>query len=203
MKLYIVRHGQTEWNVEKRMQGWGDSPLTQTGIRDAGLLRERIKEVPFDEAWASPLKRAEQTADILVPDQQIHVHEGLKEMRLGSMEGKRQEDLHPSEKKTWQTFWEDPERFQPNGGETYGEVEKRVNGFLEDISRTSSGNVLLVTHTVVIKLLINRFEDRPLRRIWEPPYVHETCLTIVDWDGTNGKIEVSCSIDHTKAGRGW
>lgn len=64
--IYITRHGQTQWNVEKRMQGRQDSPLTEQGMRQAMWLRDALKHVDFDAMYASPSPRARRTAEILL-----------------------------------------------------------------------------------------------------------------------------------------
>ena len=61
MKLYIIRHGETPWNAEGRLQGQTDIPLNENGIRLAKITGEALKDVPFDFAISSPLKRARQT----------------------------------------------------------------------------------------------------------------------------------------------
>lgn len=69
--LYITRHGETEWNTEKRMQGWSDSNLTVKGGEHAALLGNRLKEVSFDAIYSSPSKRTELTAGLIKGDKDI------------------------------------------------------------------------------------------------------------------------------------
>ena len=66
MRLFVTRHGQTDWNLERRLQGWADNPINETGIKQALLLREQIREIPFDICYSSSLLRAATTAQILM-----------------------------------------------------------------------------------------------------------------------------------------
>jgi probable phosphoglycerate mutase len=66
MRLFVTRHGQTDWNLERRLQGWADNPINETGIRQALELREKIRDIPFDICYSSSLLRAAETAQILM-----------------------------------------------------------------------------------------------------------------------------------------
>lgn len=89
MRIYLVRHGQTDWNLEKRMQGREDVPLNATGRAQAEKLRDKIRGLEFDVVYASPLKRAAETAEIAVGDRyEIIYDERLVERSFGEFEGK-------------------------------------------------------------------------------------------------------------------
>lgn len=89
MKIYLARHGQTDWNVQHKAQGRTDIPLNATGRAQAEELRNKIKDLEFDAVYASPLKRAAETAEIAVGDRYdiIH-HDLLLERSFGDFEGK-------------------------------------------------------------------------------------------------------------------
>ena len=89
MKLYLARHGQTDWTLEERAQGQTDNQLKETGIRQAEELRERLKSYDFDICYVSPLRRALQTAEIAVDGRtRILIDDNLKERNFGELEGK-------------------------------------------------------------------------------------------------------------------
>ena len=89
MKIYLVRHGQTDWNTEMRAQGRKDIPLNATGRAQAEELRDKIKDLEFDAVYASPLKRAAETAEIAVGDRyKIIYDDRLVERSFGDFEGK-------------------------------------------------------------------------------------------------------------------
>ena len=89
MKIYIVRHGETDWNGPRRLQGRSDIPLNETGIEEAKITGEALKDVPFAAAFVSPLTRTRQTAELLIRDRHIPVYrdERIIEMCFGVYEG--------------------------------------------------------------------------------------------------------------------
>jgi probable phosphoglycerate mutase len=200
--LYIVRHGETEWNVEKRLQGHHDSPLTQLGELQADWLHEALKEVEFDGIYTSSSQRAVRTTEIISRQQKSPIVkvDQLREMYLGEWEGKRQSDLLKSEPHEFQSFWHTPHLFQPTTGESFLEVQDRVIDKLKQIHRNhySDSPLLIVTHTVVVKVLMAYFEGRPLSNIWDPPYLHPACLCKVEFDGDKSTIYLHGDTSHYK-----
>ena len=87
-ELYLMRHAQTLFNVQRRTQGWSDSPLTQKGIEDALKAGERLraKQLCFDAFYSSTQERASDTLELLFPNQEYSRLKGLKEMNFGAYE---------------------------------------------------------------------------------------------------------------------
>ncbi len=90
LKLYVIRHAETEWNAQQRMQGWKDSSLTETGRKHATLLQERLRTVPFTALYCSPSDRTKETAQIVLGQRDVPMYfdERLREIHLGHWEGK-------------------------------------------------------------------------------------------------------------------
>ncbi len=91
MKLFLVRHGQTDWNIGKKIQGSTDIPLNQTGIQQTEQLRDQIRSrnLRFDYCYVSPLQRAQKTAEIITDGQYDFIHDALlTERGYGTLEGK-------------------------------------------------------------------------------------------------------------------
>ena len=90
MKLYIIRHGETSWNVERRLQGASDTDLNENGIALAAITGAAMKEIPFDCCFSSPLKRARETARLVLAGRNIPVTEDerLREISFGEWEGR-------------------------------------------------------------------------------------------------------------------
>ena len=91
-KVYLIRHGKTQWNLESRYQGAnGDSPLLKDSYREIELLASSLQRIPFEYAYTSPLKRARVTAQALLnhlnPEIPLTIDSRLKEFNLGKMEG--------------------------------------------------------------------------------------------------------------------
>ena len=137
MKLYIIRHGETSWNAEGRLQGQTDIPLNENGIRLAKITGEALKEVPFDLAISSPLKRARQTADLVLAGRQVPVLEDarIEELSFGSWEGlgcRKANFEIPSEH--FQDFYQDPFHFQTAAdGETITQLCARTRAFWDEL----------------------------------------------------------------------
>ncbi|WP_418300897.1 histidine phosphatase family protein [Lysinibacillus fusiformis] len=185
--LYIVRHGQTEWNVQKKMQGHKDSALTELGESQAQWLYESLNNVEFDGIYTSSSLRAVRTAEIISGEQKVAIirSDQLKEINLGEWEGQIQEDIEKKDPERFKSFWKTPHLFKLNSGESFIEVQNRVLPELKDIISNHIGrNILIVTHTVVVKILMAYFEERALSDIWNPPYIHPTslCKVVIEED---------------------
>ena len=130
MKLYIIRHGETVWNTEGRLQGRADIELNENGIRLARVTARGMADIPFDLAITSPLKRARQTAELVLDDRKVPILEDarLEEITFGEWEGlccRRDNYQIPS--KDFQDFFMNPFKYQPPvGGETIRQVLDRT-----------------------------------------------------------------------------
>lgn len=201
LKLYIVRHGETEYNVQKRMQGSIDSPLTERGKAHAVALGERLKEVQFDKIYSSPSERAYRTAEIIrgkaaIP---IGIEEEFREMNLVHWEGKSKEELTALCPEEYDRFWNAPQLHQLEGGDTFYEVQERAVAMLQKlIHENKSGNILIVTHSVVILTISVYFRQLPIEKLWEPPYIHDTSVTLLTAEAGQARLEYVGDISHIR-----
>ena len=154
MKLYIARHGQTDWNLENRAQGRTDVPLNKTGILQAEKLREKIAGMDFDICYASPLKRAAKTAEIAVDGKcPVMYNELLVERCFGDFEGK--------EGKDWMEIMDGIDIFDRRLNYSEHEIEpiceilERSRKFLELVKAENpdDARILVVAHGVILKTL--------------------------------------------------
>lgn len=197
--LYIVRHGQTEWNVEHRMQGHQDSPLTELGIKQAKWLGDALRSDHLDVVYSSSSPRACHTADLIRGGREIAIHErdDLKEINLGVWEGLTQDEAKATFSEQFDYFWHNPAEFLVDGSETFIQVKDRAISLLHDILRQHEGqSILIVTHTVVVKLLMAYFENRPLQNIWNLPFIYPACLCKVEVSERNHEIILHGDIGH-------
>ncbi|MEK8127673.1 histidine phosphatase family protein [Paenibacillus filicis] len=181
--LYLVRHGQTEWNVEHRMQGHQDSPLTELGIRQANWLGDALQNERIDTVFSSTSRRAVRTAELIRGARELPVQESdeFREINLGIWEGRTQAEVKELFPVQFDQFWSDPEAFQVEGSETFRQVRERAAAKLDEILQAHPGrSILLVTHTVVVKLLMAYFENRPMNELWNLPYIHPACLCKIE-----------------------
>lgn len=189
--LYLTRHGQTEWNVQHRMQGHMDSALSELGVKQAEWLSLAMQSTPLDKIYASSSPRALRTAEIIRGERTIPLEtsDAFKEIGMGVWEGCDSTELEAEYPAQYRYFWEDPEKFKVEGSETFAEVQARALEKLQDILAQHEGEtVLIVTHTVVIKLLMAYFEGRVMQKLWDLPYINPTCLSRIDF--TDGVPEI-------------
>lgn len=154
MKILVTRHGETEWNRKNLILGRTDIPLNETGIMQAKKLRDNIQcEIGY--VISSPLKRAAKTAQIICENRNMEIlyDERLIEMDFGIFEGRdRADDLFQKEKRNFFTRY-------PKG-ESYFQVAQRVYNCLDEIiERYSDGNVLIVTHNGICRVINTYFCD--------------------------------------------
>jgi len=186
--VYMTRHGETEWNLQIRMQGRNNSPLTDAGIAGACLLKEQIKDIPFTECYASPLPRALHTASILIGGRPVRLvpEKRLAEMDLGIWEGVRMEDARAAYPETFQNFRTHPDIFTPvSGGENFYDVVSRAQSFLKsmELLKPADAPVLAVTHGILLQAIMMLCEGRDMSTLRSGQTVDQTRLFHIRHDG--------------------
>lgn len=171
IEYYIVRHGQTQWNVEGRLQGHLDSPLTDEGIASAHRLKETLKHMTFDAVYSSPSRRAVKTAQIATALDNLVLDERLMEIQLGDWQGVRLQDIQVSYPEQYHAFFNDPTRFYKADAESFKDVLKRVHSFLTDANcehfqQGKVKRILIMTHGVTLMVFVNLFLNQPLTKLW-------------------------------------
>lgn len=182
-KLYITRHGQTEWNLEGRIQGQKDSNLTELGEKQATWLGERLKDTEIDVIISSSNGRAMRTAELIRGNRDIEIltNDNLMEMNIGDWEGQLHLEIEQHSPDEQKNFWNFPHLYKPNGGETFEQVFNRVSNEIEKVILEHEGkNMLIVTHAIVLKSLITYFENKEIKDLWTGKFMHSTCLNIVE-----------------------
>lgn len=208
LKLYLTRHGQTLWNLEGRFQGWNDSPLSEKGISNAEALRERLKDIKFYEVYTSPVGRAMSTAQIIsgLKKDEIIPDENLREINLGSWEGKLVKEVEALYPEEYRTFWHNPHLYKREGSESYCDVQKRalitVKNVVKEHGKTNR-NILFVTHTITLKTIMAYFENRDIRDFWNPPFIYDTSLSMVEIIDGQSKIILYGDIMHISELKGY
>lgn len=166
MKIYLVRHGETDWNKAGRMQGRQEVDLNLFGLKQAHLLGKRLKNIPFDLAYSSPQSRAIQTAEMVMHHHPIHLktHTALQEIDLGEWEGLTWTEVKRRYKGVVDDLQKDRKMAKIHGGETYEDVVKRAMLFLETLENKPYEHVLVMSHAGVIKMLIAHLLGLPLEK---------------------------------------
>ena len=198
--LYLTRHGQTEWNLEGRLQGRQDSPLTPQGRLHAQWLSDSLAETRLDAIYSSSSPRALRTAEILRGSRSLEIKamDELREIDMGGWEGRIGAEIEASSPDAYHAFWNTPHLYEPiNGGETFVQLGERVVPAVEQILSDNPGRtILVVTHAGVLNLLMTAFHGQPLSEMWKPPILQSTCLCEVVYDSEGAKVERHGDISH-------
>lgn len=201
LTLYITRHGQTVWNVQSRMQGWADSPLTEVGITAAKQLGARLHDVPFDAVYSSTSGRTLHTAELIIGEREVLLcmKDDLREINIGEWQGLLSADIESKFAEQLKTYFERPSHYESTSGENFHILKERVVRAIDEIALAHpNGHVLVVTHGVVKKCLINHFSGANLDSLWEPPFIHRTSLTVLEIDTDRRELTMIGDMAHAE-----
>ena len=183
MVIYVMRHGQTDWNVAKRLQGRSDTVLNENGRELARKTGEALLAVPFAAAFCCPLKRAKETAALVLGGREIPVFEDerLIEISFGVYEGLcSAKDHYEIPDREFSYFFTAPNKYRvPEGGESFEELHRRTADFLRDITarqELEDKTVLVSTHGAAGRALLNALRIFEQKDFW------------------NGGVSPNCSI---------
>ena len=182
MELHLIRHGQTNWNEERRAQGQSESKLTKKGKEQALALKEKISHITFDQIFCSSSLRTRQTAELIFPNQALNIEylDSLKEIFLGSWEGRLYKDIEVANPESHNHFWEEPHLFDLRGAETFYQLQERAVSTVQKIAKNStSKKVVIVSHGALIKSLLCDAERKPIKELWSPPRMHNCAHSII------------------------
>ncbi|KAJ8602049.1 hypothetical protein CTAYLR_002764 [Chrysophaeum taylorii] len=192
VRLYLCRHGQTDYNAEGKIQGSGvDRSLSEVGLAQAESIGEALRDIPLDMIGSSTLTRAIQTAEAISkrhPGANRVEHEGLREMNFGDMEGKVLEDFRHNYQiliEAWAVG--DVRRRWPGGGESPFDVESRARAALRDLGiigvncERGVRHVALVTHGRFNKILLASLLGEGLNRAGLIKQ-ENCCINVIDID---------------------
>ena len=140
MKVYMVRHGESEFNRSRQLAGWTDTPLTDKGVHEAELARKNFEGVRLDKIFSSDLSRAVKTAQTITGESDFEQLELLREMDIGSLAGKQYASLDADVKACV-----DSGRYAKFGGEDNEDFMKRIEKFKTRLE-SEEGNVGVFTH---------------------------------------------------------
>lgn len=171
MKLWITRHGQTDYNKKKIMQGAINIPLNENGRAQAEEVRDKLKGISFDAVIASPMDRAVETASIItgLPENDIIKDKRIREFGFGRFENVEYCKMGPA----MTLYWILPELFPcPKTVETIPAATRRIKSFLNDLRTKDYENVLIVCHGGIIRVLSGVLEGRKNNIKWRPKPVN-------------------------------
>lgn len=182
MNLYLIRHGETDYNKNRRIQGQCDIELNEYGRELARVTAEGLKDVSFDVVFTSPLKRAKETAQIIIDGREIPVieDERIQEIGFGEYEGLccGFKGYNIPDDRAFLNFFHDTANYQvPPKGESFEEVIQRTGDFLSELiheEKYADKTVLVSTHGCALKAILANINHTPIGEFWGEG-VHKNC----------------------------
>ena len=183
MIIYVMRHGQTDWNVSKRLQGRSDIQLNENGRELAWRTGQELLKIPFYMAFSSPLKRAKETAILALGGRELAVveDERIIEISFGEYEGLCSgKENYQIPDRNFTNFFTAPDQYKvPKGGESFKQLQVRTALFLKDITsrpELEDKTILVTTHGAAGRAILNTLRFYALKDFW------------------NGGVSPNCSI---------
>jgi alpha-ribazole phosphatase len=202
MKLFLVRHGETDWNLTRRYQSYSDVPLNQNGIQQAQALAKRLAKEKIDAICSSDLSRTMETAKWIAneyePIPAIQCDPRWRELSFGKWDGLNHEEIQAG----WQTevnaWYADPLNVSPPNGETMLQLLERVQAALDELqSKHKDETVLIVSHGGTIQVLLCMLLGVDLNRYWQF-HVKPAALTEIHVYEVGAILEVFNDTNHLK-----
>lgn len=200
MRVYIIRHGETEYNRRGILQGNINSPLLEESIDKAKELNKWASSINFDMVMSSNLNRAFDTAKIIIDNKyDISKNKDISEMTFGYWQGKTKEEIFQSEpdKEQYHNYFFAPNNYKNiNGGESFSDIVERANNFIEtlkNMEKDGKKDILVVTHGAFIKAVAMVVKENPIEKFWEEPFVYNLSLTLLEV--VNGKVNLLMESD--------
>lgn len=199
MQLILIRHGETLWNKEGRIQGTSDIELSETGMEQARRLALSLKDSDIGAIHASPLKRAYRTAEIInnFHGRKIEVHRELMEMDQGDFEGLSFHELMACEKEFIHRWIADPASVKMPRGESLAELQERVWPPVEKIIAAGQ-DALVVAHNFTIAAILCRIRNISLSE-FRSTCVDTASRTVIRFRDGLADIEVMNDLSHLTA----
>jgi broad specificity phosphatase PhoE len=168
--IYLIRHGETEWNREEIFRGRADISLNAIGFKEAELIGEYLKGMDIHVVYSSPLSRARETARRIaqVFNLKVQLLEGMIDMNFGRWEGRPVKEVQIHEKELYQQWIERPHLVRFPGGESLDEVRIRAMDTLEGVVQAYHGNnIVIVSHRVINKVIISGILGLDNSHFWQ------------------------------------
>ncbi len=155
-QIILVRHGETEWNIKEVFRGRIDIGLNEAGLKQAELLAQYLSDVKIDAIYTSPLKRAFTTAEMIARYHKldVEVDPGLIDFDFGEWQGLTRQEVRDRYPELYAVWISHPDQAKMPAGESLDEVRIRAMSVIEKVIAKYKGNVVLVSHRVVSKVLI-------------------------------------------------
>jgi len=198
VRIILVRHGETTWNIEGRYQGQEDTPLSQRGIEQGKLLAQCLAKIPIDLCISSPLKRSHQTCQMCASFHNLHVQpdERLLEINHGAWEGALAEEIRRNYPVEFSQWHNQPHLVQMPGGETLDDVRLRVRAAFDEYAlKYDSKTILISAHDAVNKAIICDLLDLEMSHFWQIKQ-DNTCINVLEYTDNCWRLVLLNYIGH-------
>lgn len=203
LRLYLVRHGVTTWNVEGRLQGQTDTPLSQDGVEQAHRLAARLSKEALDAVYSSDLARALGTAEIIARPHGLTVAVSpiLREAGFGLWEGLTESEIiEQGQEDLWNNYRADSLTHRPPEGESLDDVCARMLGVLQQIkSSHPSGTVAVVGHGGSLRAILCDALGSPISA-WRRISQSNACLNLIEYWDRGPIVKFLNDTGHLKTG---
>ena len=198
MKLLLIRHGQTDWNLLGKYQGQTDIALSGEGIRQADLLAQNFPVDTLDIIYTSDLQRAFMTAERLAEkfSAPLYADKALRELNFGAWEGLTYQEIAERWPQEVQNLFGAPEKLQIPEGETFLMLQRRAMDKIHEIRAENEGkNVAVVAHGAISKAILTALLHIPLHYVWTLRQ-DNTAVNILRFDDEFVSVELLNGISH-------
>lgn len=191
-RIYLVRHGETDWERQNRFEGRLDSPLTEHAEMNAKRRCAQLREVPFVAAISSSAGRALSTRNLLLGDRSVPrlTHAGVIDMHLGELEGMSEANARQLYPEALHDLAVNPDSFVAPNGESFEDVQYRAVNAINQLARQyQGGSILVVSHAAVIATVACHFEKTTLSHFWKYGEVASLSGLVATYRGRDGWVE--------------
>lgn len=200
VRWFMVRHGETDWNIEGRAQGQTDTPLNPKGFAQAQLLGSRLASVEFAAAYASDLTRVMETAKPIMSgrDLDLQAMPELREKRYGQWEGMSFKDVEAKFPELYKQLFQDDIDFAPPDGESDSDVCRRVGLATEKLRSAHKGdaNVLVVAHGGSLRAMMVNILNMPADYMWRFKLANGSLSIISLYEGGGATLDLLNDTNH-------
>lgn len=202
IKILLVRHGQTVWNLAGKFQGKTDVELTEDGLRQAQMLADRFPVDRVDEIYCSDLKRAHDTAKAIGAKFGVAVIPSaeLREINFGEWESLTYQEICAKWPENMEDFWKNPAKLTVPGGETFLQVQQRAMRKIEEIiaaNDTKEGDryIVIVAHGGINRSILAGFLGMPINNVWRISQ-YNTAVNSIRIDDGMVTVEYMNNVEH-------
>lgn len=200
-RLFLIRHGETAWNKDSRLQGQTDILLSDAGRKQAEALSRRLAGENFSAFFSSNLKRSLETAEIIAKphNQEVYISPGLQEINFGDWEGLTIDEIRKNYSEIASKWWASPLETRVPGGETLGELAERSSIAVKSIvNRYPNQKVVVVAHGGTIRSIVGMVLGLDLNQYWRLRQDNASMSIIELYQGEKGILMLYNDCNHLK-----